>query len=74
MAAARQPAASAAAARQQQEYTPEQFTQPFCDFMTENPTPFHVVDYCKTKLQNAGFHEVSGVLLTRAPLAQIVRD
>lgn len=55
----RQPMPPATAARQAKEYTPEQFTQPFCDFMTENPTPFHVVDYCKTKLHEAGFREVS---------------
>ncbi|OAA53887.1 Peptidase M18 [Cordyceps fumosorosea ARSEF 2679] len=67
-AASRQPTAEAAAtaARQQrQEYTPEQFTQPFCDFMTENPTSFHVVDYCKSRLHNAGFQELpSGELWT----------
>ncbi|KAJ4158005.1 uncharacterized protein LMH87_008552 [Akanthomyces muscarius] len=54
----RQPATPTTAARQPQEYTPEQFTQPFCDFMTQNPTPFHVVDYCKTKLRDADFHEL----------------
>ncbi|KGQ04394.1 Vacuolar aminopeptidase 1 [Beauveria bassiana D1-5] len=49
---------AAAVAPPHQEYTPEQFTQPFCDFMTENPTPFHVVDYCKTKLHDSGFQEL----------------
>lgn len=39
-------------------YTPEQFTQPFCDFMRDCPTAFHVVDYAKTKLEAAGFLEV----------------
>ncbi|OAA37538.1 vacuolar aspartyl aminopeptidase Lap4 [Beauveria brongniartii RCEF 3172] len=54
--APRQPAA--AAAPPHQEYTPEQFTQPFCDFMTENPTAFHVVEYCKAKLHEASFQEL----------------
>ncbi|KAM3430240.1 hypothetical protein NHJ13734_007835 [Beauveria thailandica] len=54
--ALQQPAA--AAAPPHLEYTPEQFTQPFCDFMTENPTPFHVVDYCKVKLHEASFQEL----------------
>lgn len=38
---------------------PEAFTKPFCDFLTENPTVFHTVDYCKTKLHSAGYQEVS---------------
>ncbi|XWW97829.1 hypothetical protein V2A60_005816 [Cordyceps javanica] len=58
--APRQPAAPATAAQQHghREYTAEQFTQPFCDFMTENPTSFHVVDYCKAQLRDAGFQEL----------------
>lgn len=40
---------------------PESFTKPFCDFLTENPTVFHAVDYFKTKLATAGFTEVGGV-------------
>ncbi len=38
---------------------PEDFTKPFCDFMTENPTVFHAVDYFKQKLSAAGYSEVS---------------
>lgn len=64
----RQPATPTTAARQHQQYTPEQFTQPFCDFMTQNPTPFHVVDYCKTKLHDAGFHEVRVTACSHGPL------
>lgn len=39
-------------------YTPEQFTQPFCDFMTQSPTPFHVVDYCESRFRASGFQQV----------------
>lgn len=37
---------------------PEAFTKPFCDFMTENPTVFHAIDYFKGKLSHAGYQEV----------------
>lgn len=37
---------------------PEAFTQAFCDFLTENPTVFHAVEYFEKKLQDAGFTEV----------------
>ncbi|RBQ79448.1 hypothetical protein VDGD_05108 [Verticillium dahliae] len=37
---------------------PEAYTKPFCDFLTENPTIFHTVAYFKTKLADAGFHEL----------------
>ncbi|EGS17213.1 aminopeptidase-like protein [Thermochaetoides thermophila DSM 1495] len=37
---------------------PEHFTQPYLDFMTHNPTVFHVVDYCKQKLLKAGYVEL----------------
>ncbi|KAJ6783132.1 hypothetical protein PWT90_01430 [Aphanocladium album] len=56
--ALRQPTTPETPAPQHKEYSPEQFTQPFCEFMTQNPTPFHVVDYCKTKLRDAGFQEL----------------
>jgi aminopeptidase I len=38
---------------------PEAYTQPFCDFLTENPTVFHAVDYFERKLGKAGFTKVS---------------
>lgn len=38
---------------------PEAFTKPYLDFMTENPTVFHAVDYFKQKLLKAGYAEVS---------------
>jgi hypothetical protein len=38
---------------------PEEYTKPFCDFLTENPTVFHAVDYFKTKLEANGFQKVS---------------
>ncbi|OAQ85728.1 aspartyl aminopeptidase [Purpureocillium lilacinum] len=37
---------------------PEAFTKPFCDFLQENPTVFHTVDYFKRKLNHAGFQEL----------------
>ncbi|KAM0744043.1 hypothetical protein ACQRIT_001357 [Beauveria bassiana] len=37
---------------------PEAFTKPFCDFLRENPTVFHTVEYCKTKLHSAGYKEL----------------
>ena len=37
---------------------PKAFTQAFCDFLTENPTVFHAVEYSKEKLGQAGFTEV----------------
>lgn len=37
---------------------PEAYTQPFCDFLTENPTVFHAVDYFERKLGKAGFKKV----------------
>ena len=38
---------------------PEAFTKPYLEFMTENPTIFHAVDYFKEKLEKAGYKEVS---------------
>lgn len=37
---------------------PEAFTQAFCDFLTQNPTVFHAVEYFEKKLQDAGYTEV----------------
>ena len=37
---------------------PEAYTKPFCDFLTENPTIFHAVEYFKTKLEKLGFVEL----------------
>jgi hypothetical protein len=38
---------------------PEAFTKPFCTFLTENPTIFHTVAYTKSKLEAAGYKQVS---------------
>ncbi|TVY13395.1 Vacuolar aminopeptidase 1 [Lachnellula arida] len=38
---------------------PEAYTQPFCDFLTDNPTVFHAVSHFETKLKNAGFKKLS---------------
>lgn len=37
---------------------PEAFTKPFLDFLRENPTVFHAVDYFKSKLNDSGYTEV----------------
>lgn len=37
---------------------PEDFTKPYLEFMTENPTVFHAVDYFKEKLAKSGYEEV----------------
>jgi aminopeptidase I len=37
---------------------PEAFTKAYLEFMTENPTVFHAVDYFKEKLLKAGYKEV----------------
>jgi hypothetical protein len=37
---------------------PADYTQPFVDFLTENPTVFHTVDYFERKLEDAGFKKV----------------
>jgi aminopeptidase I len=41
--------------------TPEAYTQPFCDFLTENPTVWHAVDYFERKLEKAGFKKVGSL-------------
>ncbi|KAL5614561.1 hypothetical protein BROUX41_004664 [Berkeleyomyces rouxiae] len=37
---------------------PEVYTEPFCSFLTDNPTIFHAVEYFKEKLGEAGFTEL----------------
>lgn len=37
---------------------PEAYTKPFLDFLEENPTIFHTVDYSKKKLHDLGYTEV----------------
>lgn len=38
---------------------PEAYTQPFCDFLTQNPTVFHAVAHFEEKLEKAGFTKLS---------------
>lgn len=47
--------------------SPEAFTKPFCDFLEQNPTIFHAVDYFKEKLRRKGFEEAC----TLAPRSSI---
>ncbi|RMY48728.1 hypothetical protein D0865_07911 [Hortaea werneckii] len=37
----------------------DEYTEPFCKFLTENPTVFHAVDGVKKQLKDAGFTELS---------------
>ena len=38
--------------------SPEAYTQPYCEFMTNNPTIFHAVDAFEKDLTKAGFKKV----------------
>ncbi|KAH7192182.1 aminopeptidase I zinc metalloprotease-domain-containing protein [Fusarium flagelliforme] len=38
---------------------PEAFTKPFCDFLQENPTIFHTVEYFEKKLKELGYEHLS---------------
>ncbi|RDA84092.1 hypothetical protein CP532_1486 [Ophiocordyceps camponoti-leonardi (nom. inval.)] len=39
--------------------SPEDLAEPFCQFMRENPTVWHVAEYFKRKLSERGFSELS---------------
>lgn len=41
------------------EIKPEAYTKPFTDFLQENPTVFHTVDYFERKLGKLGYKKVS---------------
>jgi len=43
---------------------PEAYTEPFCTFLTDNPTVWHAVDYFEKKLQKAGFEKVISFSMT----------
>lgn len=47
--------------------SPEAYTQPFCDFLTENPTVWHAVDYFEKKLEKAGFKKVGSSIAISDP-------
>ncbi len=55
-------AAHAAAAADPQPKKPEEYTKPFCDFLTENPTVFHAVGHFEERLQKEGYEKVSPFL------------
>ncbi|KAF2153424.1 hypothetical protein K461DRAFT_278234 [Myriangium duriaei CBS 260.36] len=38
---------------------PESYAKPFCQFLTDNPTVFHSVDYFSSELEKNGFEELS---------------
>lgn len=39
----------------QKKFSPEKYTRPYLDFMTNNPTVFHAVDAFTTQLEKAGY-------------------
>jgi hypothetical protein len=43
---------------------PEEYTEPFCEFLTENPTVFHAVDYFEKGLEENGFTKVFHAILS----------
>jgi len=47
--------------------SPEAYTQPFCDFLTDNPTVWHAVDYFEKKLEKAGFKKVGSSIAFSDP-------
>ena len=44
--------------------SPQAYTQPFCDFLTDNPTVWHAVTYFEKKLEKAGFKKVCLICLS----------
>lgn len=38
---------------------PEDYTQPYCDFMTQNPTIFHAVSTIASSLRSSGYQALS---------------
>jgi hypothetical protein len=47
-----------AAPEKRREMKPEDFTKPFCDFLTACPTVFHAVDWFGKRLASQGFQKV----------------
>ena len=45
--------------RGEKSLAPEDYTQPYLKFMTENPTIFHAVSYFASRLESAGFKYLS---------------
>lgn len=40
-------------------FSPEAYTKPFCDFITNNPTVFHAISNISSKLESHGYSELS---------------
>ncbi|OCT52494.1 Vacuolar aminopeptidase 1 [Cladophialophora carrionii] len=49
------PPTSIPSSPQKEKFAPEKYTQPYLDFMTNNPTVFHAVDHFTSKLAKAGY-------------------
>lgn len=54
--------------------SPETYTQPFCDFLTENPTVWHAVQYFEKKLDAAGFKKVYVPSFPTPILSLLIRE
>ncbi|KAF2090724.1 peptidase M18 aminopeptidase I [Saccharata proteae CBS 121410] len=50
---------STAPASEAPELKPEDYTKPFCDFLTENPTVFHAVEATAKQLESVGYSKLS---------------
>jgi len=50
----------------------EEYTQPFCDFLTNNPTVFHAVAYFENRLEKAGFKKVCRIWALDLQLATLL--
>ena len=40
-------------------FSPEDYTKPYMDFMTQNPTIFHAIDWVANRLEGAGYNHLS---------------
>ena len=49
------PSSSISPTLQKEKFSPEKYTQPYLDFMTNSPTIFHAVDHFTCKLAEAGY-------------------
>ncbi|OAP61497.1 hypothetical protein AYL99_03700 [Fonsecaea erecta] len=49
------PPSSAPPSPEKKNFYPERYTQPYLDFMTQNPTIFHAVEYFTAELDKAGY-------------------
>ncbi|KAI9933323.1 hypothetical protein ASPWEDRAFT_43106 [Aspergillus wentii DTO 134E9] len=53
------PAPSRPSANDKDDFAPEKYAKPYCEFMTANPTIFHAVDAFKKELEQNGYEALS---------------